>query len=278
MKPSIQVARRAAAEFPGAYMDLGLSGRRAIVCASSRGLGRACAQALAAEGVDVVINGRDAARLADTEAELRPLVTGRVTAVAGDVTTESGRAALLAACPDPDILVNNNAGPAPAAFSTLGHDQWMRAVESNMVAPLMLIRAVLPGMIARRFGRIVNITSAMVTTPRPHMMLSSGARAGLTAALKGLSLDVARHNVTINNLLPERFDTDRQEQMAHATMVREGIDYVEARARQVASIAARRLGNPVEFGMSCAFLCSIHSGFISGQNLHLDGGSYPALI
>jgi 3-oxoacyl-[acyl-carrier protein] reductase len=259
-------------------MDLGLSGRRAIVCASSRGLGRACAQALAAEGVDVVINGRDAARLADTEAELRPLVTGRVTAVAGDVTTESGRAALLAACPDPDILVNNNAGPAPAAFSTLGHDQWMRAVESNMVAPLMLIRAVLPGMIARRFGRIVNITSAMVTTPRPHMMLSSGARAGLTAALKGLSLDVARHNVTINNLLPERFDTDRQEQMAHATMVREGIDYVEARARQVASIAARRLGNPVEFGMSCAFLCSIHSGFISGQNLHLDGGSYPALI
>jgi 3-oxoacyl-[acyl-carrier protein] reductase len=259
-------------------MDLGLSGRRAIVCASSRGLGRACAQALAAEGVDVVINGRDAARLADTEAELRPLVTGRVTAVVGDVTTESGRAALLAACPDPDILVNNNAGPSPAAFSTLGRDQWMRAVESNMVAPLMLIRAVLPGMIARRFGRIVNITSAMVTTPRPHMMLSSGARAGLTAALKGLSLDVARHNVTINNMLPERFDTDRQEQMAHATMAREGIDYVEARARQVASIAARRLGNPVEFGMSCAFLCSIHSGFISGQNLHLDGGSYPALI
>lgn len=259
-------------------MDLGLSGRRAIVCASSRGLGRACAQALAAEGVDVVINGRDAARLAATEAALRPLVPGRVTAVVGDVTTESGRAALLAACPDPDILVNNNAGPPPGGFNTLGHDQWMSALESNMVAPLMLIRAVLPGMIARRFGRIVNITSAMVTTPRPHMMLSAGARAGLTAALKGLSLDVARHNVTINNMLPERFDTDRQEQMAHATMKREGIDYVEARARQVASIAARRLGDPVEFGMSCAFLCSVHSGFISGQNLHLDGGSYPALI
>jgi 3-oxoacyl-[acyl-carrier protein] reductase len=259
-------------------MDLGLSGRRAIICASSRGLGRACAQALAAEGVDVVINGRDAARLAETEAALRPLVTGRVTAVVGDVTTESGRAALLAACPDPDILVNNNAGPPPGGFNTLGHDQWMSAIESNMVAPLMLIRAVLPGMIARRFGRIVNITSAMVTTPRPHMMLSAGARAGLTAALKGLSLDVARHNVTINNMLPERFDTDRQEQMARATMKREGIDYAEARARQVASIAARRLGDPVEFGMSCAFLCSVHSGFISGQNLHLDGGSYPALI
>jgi len=259
-------------------MDLGLSGRRAIVCASSRGLGRACAQALAAEGVDVVINGRDAARLAATAAELRPLVTGRVTAVVGDVTTESGRAALVAACPDPDILVNNNAGPAPAGFSTLEHDQWMRAVESNMVAPLMLVRAVLPGMIARRFGRIVNITSAMVTTPRPHMMLSSAARAGLTAALKGLSLDVARHNVTINNLLPERFDTDRQEQMAHRVMQREGIDYKEARARQIESIAARRLGDPAEFGASCAFLCSADSGFISGQNLHLDGGSYPALI
>jgi 3-oxoacyl-[acyl-carrier protein] reductase len=259
-------------------MDLGLSGRRAIVCASSRGLGRACAQALAAEGVDVVINGRDADRLAETEAALRLVAVGRVTAVAGDVTTESGRAALLAACPDPDILVNNNAGPSPAEFSALEYDHWMSAVASNMVAPLMLVRAVLPGMVARRFGRIVNVTSAMVTTPRPHMMLSSAARAGLTAALKGLSLDVARHNVTINNLLPERFDTDRQEQMARRAMKREGIDYAEARARQIASIAARRLGDPAEFGASCAFLCSIHSGFISGQNLHLDGGSYPALI
>lgn len=259
-------------------MDLGLSGRRAIVCASSRGLGRACAQALAAEGVDVVINGRDRSRLAATEAEIRKVAIGRVTAVVGDVTTESGRAALLSACPDPDILVNNNAGPSPAQFSVLERGHWMSALESNMVAPLMLIQAVLPTMIARRFGRIVNITSAMVTTPRPHMMLSSGARAGLTAALKGLSLDVARHNVTINNLLPERFDTDRQEQMARATMKRDGIDYAEARARQVASIAARRLGDPAEFGASCAFLCSVHSGFISGQNLHLDGGSYPALI
>jgi 3-oxoacyl-[acyl-carrier protein] reductase len=259
-------------------MDLGLSGRRAIICASSRGLGRACARALAAEGVEVIINGRDPVRLAETEAELRLLGAVRVTAVVGDVTTESGRAALLAACPDPDILVNNNAGPSPADFSSIEHDHWMGAVASNMVAPLMLVRAVLPGMIARRFGRIVNITSAMVTTPRPHMMLSSAARAGLTAALKGLSLDVARHNVTINNLLPERFDTDRQEQMARRAMKRDGIDYVEARARQIASIAARRLGDPSEFGASCAFLCSIHSGFISGQNLHLDGGSYPALI
>jgi len=259
-------------------MDLGLSGRRAIECASIRGLGRACAQALAAEGVDVTINGRDAARLAEAEAALRAIGRGRVTAVVGDITTESGRAALLAACPSPDILVNNNAGPPPAEFAALDYARWMSALESNLVAPLLLVRAVLPGMITRRFGRIVNITSAMVTTPRPHMMLSSAARAGLTAALKGLSLDVARHNVTINNLLPERFDTDRQEQMAHRVMQREGIDYQEARARQIESIAARRLGDPAEFGASCAFLCSVNSGFISGQNLHLDGGSYPALI
>jgi 3-oxoacyl-[acyl-carrier protein] reductase len=147
-----------------------------------------------------------------------------------------------------------------------------------MIAPLMMIRAVLPGMKERRFGRIVNITSAMVTTPRPHMTVSSGARAGLTAAMKGLSLEVARHNVTINNLLPERFDTDRQHQMAKAAMARENISYEEARARQVESIAARRLGDPKEFGATCAFLCSAFAGFMSGQNLHLDGGSYPALI
>jgi 3-oxoacyl-[acyl-carrier protein] reductase len=239
-------------------MDLGLSGRRAIVCASSRGLGRACAQALAAEGVDVVINGRNPTRLAETEAEIRRFAIGRVTAVVGDVTTESGRAALLAACPDPDILVNNNAGPSPAQFSALEHVHWMSALESNMVAPLMLIQAVLPSMIARRFGRIVNITSAMVTTPRPHMMLSSGARAGLTAALKGLSLDVARHNVTINNLLPERFDTDRQEQMAHATMKRDGVDYAEARGvpgckhRCAPTRQSRRVRGELRLSLQCS--------------------------
>ena len=174
-----------------------------------------------------------------------------MTAVVGDITTESGRAALLAACPSPDILVNNNAGPPPAEFAALDYARWMSALESNLVAPLLLVRAVLPGMIARRFGRIVNITSAMVTTPRPHMMLSSAARAGLTAALKGLSLDVARHNVTINNLLPERFDTDRQEQMAQRVMRQEGIDYQEARARRRA--LPRGPGDPAEFGASCAF-------------------------
>ncbi len=259
-------------------MNLGIEGRTAIVCASSQGLGLACAQALAQEGVNVVLNGRDQAKLDSTAAALRTIARGEVIAVAADVTTVQGQERLLAAHPSPDILINNNAGPAPGNFADIDRDRWMKAIEANMIAPLMMIRAVLPGMKERRFGRIVNITSAMVTTPRPHMTVSSGARAGLTAAMKGLSLEVARHNVTINNLLPERFDTDRQHQMAKAAMTRENISYDEARARQVESIAAKRLGDPKEFGATCAFLCSAFAGFMSGQNLHLDGGSYPALI
>lgn len=259
-------------------MNLGIEGRTAIVCGSSQGLGLACAQALAQEGVHAVVNGRDQAKLEKTAEALRKLARGTVAAVAADVTTAEGQARLIEACPSPDILVNNNAGPSPANFADLDRDRWMAAIEANMIAPLMMIKAILPGMKERRFGRIVNITSAMVTTPRPHMTLSSGARAGLTAAVKGLSLDVARYNVTINNLLPERFDTDRQHQMAKAAMVREQISYEEARARQVQSIAARRLGDPKEFGATCAFLCSDFAGFMSGQNIHLDGGSYPALL
>jgi 3-oxoacyl-[acyl-carrier protein] reductase len=259
-------------------MNLGIEGRTALVCASSQGLGLACARALVQEGVHVVINGRDAAKLERTTDELRMTARGDVTAVPGDVTTADGQSRLLAACPSPDILVNNNAGPSPGNFADIERDRWLATIEANMIAPLMLIRAVLPGMKERRFGRIVNITSAMVTTPRPHMTLSSGARAGLTAAMKGLSLEVARYNVTINNLLPERFDTDRQHQMARSAMARENISYEEARRRQVESIAARRLGDPREFGATCAFLCSAFAGFMSGQNLHLDGGSYPALI
>jgi 3-oxoacyl-[acyl-carrier protein] reductase len=259
-------------------MNLGIEGRTAMVCASSQGLGLACAQALAQEGVHVLINGRDQAKVDKTAAALRELARGDVIAIAADVTTTDGQAKLLAACPAPDILVNNNAGPAPGNFADIERDRWLKAIEANMIAPLMLIRAVLPAMKQRRFGRIVNITSAMVTTPRPHMTVSSGARAGLTAAIKGLSLEVAPYNVTINNLLPERFDTDRQHQMAKAAMARENISYEEARARQIESIAAKRLGDPREFGATCAFLCSTLAGFMSGQNLHLDGGSYPALI
>jgi len=259
-------------------MNLGIEGRTAIVCASSQGLGLACAQALAQEGVHVLINGREQAKLDKSAAALREVARGDVIAIAADVTTTDGQAKLLAACPSPDILINNNAGPSPGNFVDIERDRWLKAIEANMIAPLMLIRAVLPAMRQRRFGRIVNITSAMVTTPRPHMTVSSGARAGLTAAMKGLSLEVARDNVTINNLLPERFDTDRQHQMAKAAMARENISYEEARARQIESIAARRLGDPKEFGVTCAFLCSALAGFMSGQNLHLDGGSYPALI
>jgi 3-oxoacyl-[acyl-carrier protein] reductase len=259
-------------------MNLGIEGRTAIVCASSQGLGLACAQALAQEGVHVLINGREQAKLDRSAAALREVARGDVIAIAADVTTTDGQAKLLAACPSPDILINNNAGPSPGNFADIERDRWLKAIEANMIAPLMLIRAVLPAMRQRRFGRIVNITSAMVTTPRPHMTVSSGARAGLTAAMKGLSLEVARDNVTINNLLPERFDTDRQHQMAKAAMARENICYEEARARQIESIAARRLGDPKEFGATCAFLCSTLAGFMSGQNLHLDGGSYPALI
>jgi len=259
-------------------MKLGIEGRTAIVCGSSQGLGLACATALSEEGVNVILNGRDEAKLEKAAAELRRVAGGQVTAVAADISTREGQERLVAAAPAADILINNNGGPKPGNFLDYDLDTWMKAIEANMIAPLMLTRALLPGMRERRFGRIINITSAMVTTPRPHMTLSAGTRAGLTAAMKALALDSARFNVTINNLLPERFDTDRQHQMAKAAMARENISYEEARAAQVQSIAAKRLGDPREFGATCAFLCSAYAGFMSGQNLHLDGGSYPALI
>lgn len=259
-------------------MDLGIAGKTALVCGSSRGLGRACAEALGREGVKVVLNGRNQAALDETAAAVRLVATAEVLAVAADLSTPEGQATFLKSCPEPDILVTNNGGPSPASFADLDRAAWEDAVSANMIAPLMLISAVVPSMKAKKFGRIINITSAMVTTPRPHMMLSAGARAGLTAALKGLSFELAPFNVTINNLLPERFDTDRQHRMAQAAVKRENISYEEARRRQVLSIAARRLGEPREFGATCAFLCSDYAGFISGQNIHLDGGSYPALI
>jgi 3-oxoacyl-[acyl-carrier protein] reductase len=258
-------------------MDLGIEGRAAIVCASSRGLGLACAAALVAEGAHVLINGRNQKPLDEALAKLQN-GRGSVRAVAADVNTAAGREAILAACPDPAILVTNNAGPTPKNFSDIDRDSWIEALDSNMISPLLLIRAILPGMKERRFGRIINITSAMVTTPRPHMVISSGPRAGMTGVLKGLALDVAQHNITINNLLPERFDTDRQIQMANLAMKREGITFEEARKRQILSIPARRLGDPREFGATCAFLASDLAGFMSGQNFHLDGGAYPALI
>ena len=258
-------------------MDLGINGRKALVCASSKGLGRACAQALADEGVKVFINGRDEHRLAQTLEEFRKAGL-EATAIAGDVTTDTGRAALLEACPDADILINNNAGPSPRNFVEIEHEDWLAGLEGNMIAPLLLVRALLPGMRKRRFGRIINITSAMVKLPHPSMALSSGARAGLTAIMKGQSVDCARDNVTINNLLPYIIDTDRQQWLAQRRVAQEKITFEQARADQIKGVAAKRMGEPREFGAICAFLCSAHAGYISGQSIHVDGGSYPALI
>lgn len=259
-------------------MDLGIAGRKAIVCASTQGLGRACATALAREGCIVYVNGRSAERAQQTAREIA-LETGAVVhGVGADITSEAGRAALIAACPDADILVNNNAGPPPGKLADWHHDLWIAALEANMLAPALLIRAVVPGMRERKFGRIINITSAMVKSPRSPMALSTGARAGLTAFSKALSLEVAVDNVTINSLLPERIDTDRQRFMAERMMREQGITYDEARAEIVESIAARRFGTPQEFGDACAYLCSAQAGFISGQNLQLDGGSYAGLV
>ena len=259
-------------------MDLGLSGRKAIVCASSRGLGRACARSLAREGVSVVVNGREPATLERTAAELRAETGAEIVPVVADLDVADQRERLVAACPDADILVNNNGGPPPGRFERWDHDQWLAALEANLLAPVMMIRALLPGMRERRFGRIVNITSAMVKTPLAPMGLSTAARTGLTALCKAISREAVADNVTINNLLPERIDTDRQVQMAEIVARVRGISYDEARAEQVASIAAGRLGRPEEVGDACAFLCSAQAGFLSGQNLQLDGGSYAGLL
>lgn len=254
-------------------MDLGITGKKALLTASSRGLGKACAIALAREGVDVTINGLSEDNLDAAAAEISELGV-EVTAVAADINTTEGRDQLLAACPDPDILVNNNWGPPPGDWLSFGYDDWLAAVEANMLTPIMMIKAVIPAMQARRFGRIVNITSQMVKSPFSVMGLSAGARAGLTAACKALSRQVAKDNVTINNLLPERIDTERSRFMARSRAAASGMTYEQARQEIVDSIAAGRLGTPEEFGLACAFLCSAHSGYVSGQNLQLDGGSY----
>ncbi len=259
-------------------MDLGLKGKQAIVCASSQGLGYACALALAQEGCEVFINGRNADKLAQAAERLRLATGARITPVQADLNTDAGRSALLAACPEPDILVNNNAGPPPGQLADWDHAAWMGALESNLLSAALLMRDVIPGMRARRFGRIVNITSAMVKTPHAAMGLSTAARAGLTALSKALSREAIVDNVTINNLLPERFDTPRQEFMAQRMMKESGISREEARARIAATLPANRFGDPKEFGAACAFLCAATSGFMTGQNLQLDGGAYSALI
>jgi 3-oxoacyl-[acyl-carrier protein] reductase len=259
-------------------MDLGIAGRTALVCASSQGLGLACATALGREGVNVTLNGRDAEKLERVRAELERAIAAPVRAVAADLNTPEGRTALLAACGEADILVNNNGGPPPGRFEAWDEAAWLGAINANMIPALMLIRGLLPGMRARKFGRIVNITSAMVKSPLGPMGLSTAARAALTAACKALVPEVAADNVTINSLLPERFDTERQRQMARLAMGLKGVSYEEARAEIAASIAAKRFGRPEEFGDACAFLCGANAGFISGQQIQLDGGSYRGLI
>lgn len=258
-------------------MDLGIANRVALICASSQGLGLACATALAQEGCAVILNGRDQDKLVRAADELRKSGADVRTIVA-DQTSDEGRHALISEAGDVDILINNNAGPPPGNLADWDHAALLGAVEANMIPAVLLMRAFIPGMRSRRFGRIVNITSAMVKSPHPLMGLSTGARAGLTAVAKSISKEVVADNVTINNLLPERIDTPRQEFMAQRMMKEEGIDRDEARRRIACTIAANRFGTPDEFAAACAFLCSAQAGFISGQNLQLDGGSYAGLI
>lgn len=259
-------------------MDLGLKGRRALVCASSQGLGYACAFSLAREGAEVFINGRDGDKLEAARAKLIQETCAIVHALVADLGEIEGRASLLNAAGEIDILVNNNSGPPPGYFANWDEAAWLGAIQANMIPALMLIRGVLPGMQARKFGRIVNITSAMVKSPAAPMGLSTAARTGLTAACKALAPEVAADNVTINSLLPERFDTERQQQMARLMVAMKNITYEQAREEIANSIAAKRFGQPSEFGDACAYLCSAQAGFISGQQLQMDGGSYRGLV
>ncbi len=259
-------------------MDMGLHGKRALVCAASKGLGRACAMALAREGVAVTITARTAGPLERTADEIRSATGAMVTAVAGDITTADGRAAALAACPDPDILVNNAGGPPPGDFRQWEREDWIRALDANMLTPIMLIRVVVDGMAARRFGRIVNITSASVKSPIPTLGMSNGARAGLTGFVGGLSRQVARHNVTINNLLPGPFLTDRLRANSAAAAEKAGRTVEEELRERAKQSPAGRVGDPAEFGDACVFLCAASSGFIVGQNLLLDGGAFNATM
>jgi 3-oxoacyl-[acyl-carrier protein] reductase len=258
-------------------LDLGISGRTAIVCASSRGLGFACAMALAREGCHVIINGRDASALAAAEARIAD--TGAsVAAVRADLSTSSGRAELIAQAPDADILVTNNGGPSPGRMADWDEAAWLAAIEANMLSAIMLMQALVPGMRARRFGRVVNITSAMVKSPRLPMGLSTAPRAGLTAFAKALAREAAKDNVTINNLLPERIETDRLRSMIDRVARHRSITLEEARAEMLAPVPAGRFGTAEEFADACAFLCSAQAGYVTGQNLQVDGGGYEGLI
>jgi 3-oxoacyl-[acyl-carrier protein] reductase len=256
-------------------MDLGISGRKAIVCASSKGLGRACARALAEAGCAIVLNGRDADALARAGRELKAATGVEVREILGDLDDPATRAELISACPDADILVNNNGGPPFKPFDQIGREDILKGIESNMLTPIALIQALAPGMAERRFGRIVNITSSSVRAPIAGLDVSSGARAGLTAFIASAARLFAQHNVTINSIQPGSFETDRQKAGLARTAATRGVSVDQARNDAKARIPAGRFGDPAEFGALCAFLASVHGGFITGQNILIDGGAFP---
>jgi 3-oxoacyl-[acyl-carrier protein] reductase len=259
-------------------MDFGIAGRTALVCGASQGLGRACAEALAAEGVKVTINARRREALEEVAAAIVNAGGVAPSIAPGDVSSDEGRATVLAVCPSPDILVTNAGGPPTGDFRNFGRDEWVKALDQNMLAPIALIKATVDAMIRRKFGRIVNITSGAVKAPIPLLALSNGARSGLTGFVSGLARDVASHNVTINNLLPGNFDTERLQSnfTAMAKKAEKPID--DYRAMREAQIPAKRFGRPDEFGAVCAFLCSEQAGYITAQNMLLDGGAYPGVF
>ncbi len=256
-------------------MDLGIRGKTALVCAASKGLGKGCATSLAREGVNLVITARGKEALEATAAELEKKYGVRVVAIAGDITTAEGRAAALKACPSPDILVNNAGGPPRGDFRNWSREDWVKALDANMLTPIELIKATIDGMIARRFGRVVNITSGAVKNPIPELGLSNGARTGLTGFVAGLSRQTVRHNVTINNLLPGIFDSDAQREHVKSIVKLTGRDYDEVWNARAKENPAGRYGDPQEAGDYIAFLCAAGSGFITAQNLMIDGGQYP---
>jgi 3-oxoacyl-[acyl-carrier protein] reductase len=258
-------------------MDLGISGKNALVCGASKGLGRACAEALAKEGVNVTLVARTADTLEATANEIRQLAGAqvKVTVVAADITTPEGRKQALAACPQPDILVTNAGGPPPGDFRNWEREQWIAAVDANMLTPIELIRATVDGMMNRGFGRIINITSSAVKAPIDILGLSNGARAGLTGFIAGVSRTTVHKNVTINNLLPGPFETDRLWSTFAAAAKSTGKDIDSLVSARRDSNPAKRFGTPAEFGAFCAFLCSAHASYMTGQNILLDGGAYP---
>ncbi|WP_108662342.1 SDR family oxidoreductase [Acuticoccus kandeliae] len=259
-------------------MDLGIKGRRAIVCASSRGLGRGTAEALAEAGVALTLNGRTADTLEETAENIRSRYGVEVKTVVCDVTTDEGRAALLRAEPNPDILINNAGGPPPGVWSDWGREEWEKAINSNMLTPILLATAVLPGMIQREWGRVVSITSGSVKAPIPQLGLSNSSRAGLTGFVAGTARQVAKHGVIMNNILPGQHDTDRVKSLMDSISKRENISVEDARARAQAANPRGRFGTAEEFGKIAAFLCSEHVGFMIGQNVLVDGGAFNSTM